>query len=102
MGALTVGANLTPINNPATRRFSVAFTELIRNLHRQSAKTMYCDSPETRVFEKVTTGAPTAIAANSPGQDLCLIYHTYAGTNDLYLVSGWSDADTFTVTKIHD
>lgn len=104
--AVTVGANLKVDRSPEARALSKALTKYIEKTQlvatgvaASAAKTLRDKRPDCRVFLKA--GAPaTNASADSPGGDLCLVYDTT--NNDLYLISSWSAATTFTATKILD
>jgi hypothetical protein len=104
--SLDASTNLKPVTEPEAYAFSKALTDFIfltRKLSSMSASgtgtpaEMKAARNTCRVFKKA--GPPVDnTAADSPGQDLCLIIDTT--NNDLYLISGWSANSTFTKTKI--
>ena len=64
-----------------------------------NAKTLYADASASRVFTKA--GAPvTNTAADSPGQNLCLVVDST--NDDLYLIHTWASSTSFTAVKILD
>ena len=92
----TVGANLTPVNTPVARRFSLALSELIHELQYASAwaKTLTTEGRlDCRVFTKA--GAPvTNTAADSPGGNHCFIIDTSACV--IYSIVNWASSTSFT------
>ena len=103
--AQTVGSLLTVDRSPEARALSLALTKYLKKLDQLviaaggTLATVYDGDPACRVFVKTTTGAPGA-TTGSPGGDCCFVVNTY--DNDLYFISGWSNATTFTATKILD
>ena len=97
--AVTVGANLTVVQEPLARKLSLAVMEFVNRLRiiNGHTVTMYGKRGDIRVFTKA--GAPAdSTADDSPGQDLCFVIDTT--NNDLYLIYGWASSTSFTKVKI--
>jgi len=100
--ALTVGTQLTPDRSPEARALSLALTKYINKMQIASgmAKTQYDLAPDCRVFIHAGSDTPATGTDDSPGQDMCFVVDAYH--QDIYFISGWSAAATFTNTKILD
>lgn len=95
--AQTLGTNITVDRSPESRELSLALDKFIRKLGILGSKTHKSADPACRVFRKA--GIPvTNTEADSPGGDLCFVIDTT--NNDLYFISGWTAAATFTATLI--
>jgi len=103
--AQTVGTSLTVDRSPEARALSLALTKYLKKLNSlaiaagSTVATVYDGDPACRVF--LEAGVPTTnTSAESPGGDCCFVVDT---TNyDLYVISAWSAAGTFTATCIRD
>ena len=98
--SLTVGTQLTPDRSPEARALSLALDKYIRKISALEGKTQYAAAPACRVFIHAGSDTPATGTDDSPGQDMCFVVDTY--NKDIYFISGWSAAATFTNTKILD
>jgi hypothetical protein len=105
--AQTVGASLTVDRSPEARELSLALTKYLKKLNQlaiaagSTVATVYDGDPACRVFLQSGTNPPSSnTSTESPGGDCCFIVDEE--NYDLYFISAWSAAGTFTATLVRN
>lgn len=105
--AQTVGSRLRPDRSPEGRQLSLALTKYIKKLNQlaqaagSTVATVYDGDTACRVFLQAGDNPPTTnTSTESPGGDCCFIVDEE--NYDLYFVSAWESATSFTATQVRD